>query len=96
MRIVYISFLIILFKQDVVYLSGYEDRIYFEYVVYIRVVLGYDVFDVLSYRSYLILNLVIVYRLSGYVLVYRFFYFFRYIYRLKMNFIGKIIMNFNV
>lgn len=88
MRIVYISFLIILFKQDVVYLSGYEDRIYFEYVVYIRVVLGYDVFDVLSYRSYLILNLVIVYRLSRYVLVYRFFYFFRYIYRLKMNFIG--------
>lgn len=87
MRIVYISFLIILFKQDVVYLSGYEDRIYFEYVVYIRVVLGYDVFDVLSYRSYLILNLVIVYRLSRYVLVYRFFYFFRYIYRLKMNFI---------
>lgn len=96
MRIVYISFLIILFKQDVVYLSGYEDRIYFEYVVYIRVVLGYDVFDVLSYRSYLILNLVIVYRLSRYVLVYRFFYFFRYIYRLKMNFIGKIIMIFNV
>lgn len=88
MRIVYISFLIILFKQDVVYLSGYEDRIYFEYVVYIRVVLGYDVFDVLSYRSYLILNLVIVYRLSRYVLVYRFFYFFRYIYCLKMNFIG--------
>lgn len=87
MRIVYISFLIILFKQDVVYLSGYEDRIYFEYVVYIRVVLGYDVFDVLSYRSYLILNLVIVYGLSRYVLVYRFFYFFRYIYRLKMNFI---------
>lgn len=88
MRIVYISFLINLFKQDVVYLSGYEDRIYFEYVVYIRVVLGYDVFDVLSYRSYLILNLVIVYRLSRYVLVYRFFYFFRYIYCLKMNFIG--------
>lgn len=88
MRIVYISFLIILFKQDVVYLSGYEDRIYFEYVVYIRVVLGYDVFDVLLYRSYLILNLVIVYRLSRYVLVYRFFYFFCYIYCLKMNFIG--------
>lgn len=88
MRIVYISFLINLFIQDVVYLGGYEDRIYFEYVVYIRIVLGYDVFDVLSYRSYLILNLVIVYRLSRYVLVYRFFYFFRYIYRLKMNFIG--------